>query len=148
MNSLSKKLFLFVLLFFCVSSVYADSTLPEVDWRLVAKSHFIVEGKIDVPVQEIEHSTSLKKNKYITIAATVETVHKGEKIPQNIEISFYTKDASYKPSISLLTKLNGSHVLMCLVKMHGKYYFSRYNRARREVSNELSSLVKNEVMEQ
>lgn len=122
-------------------------------WKLVAQSHFIVEGVLDVPVTEIRLAAQSKKHRYVELGLAVEQVLKGELKERSLVIRFYTRPDPFGPAPKAVTDLTGKRVMVCLIRSDEPgcegYYFAGDTPAALQASKpEAIGRTKQEIREQ
>ncbi len=85
-------------------------------WRLVAKSHTIVAGRLTVPVEQIQEAIASGEGRYVNITVTETRAVKGTPPTSPVVVVYWTEPSTYEPPFSLLDKLNGKEAILFLIQ--------------------------------
>lgn len=124
---------------------------PDCDtiWRVVAQSHVIVTGTLQVPVESVRKSISSKKYEYVQINVICDQVLKA-KARKTISVRWYTEPNEYSPSAERVMALDGKKVILFLVEADdeaakGFYFVSGTFCALSEANTGLVERIRSEV---
>ncbi len=84
--------------------------------RLLAGSHIVLIGKMDVPKQRLAEQARKPAPDYVDIPIQIESILKGESM-SSATVRFYPQDADYKPSIGALLDLSGEPAVLFLTQI-------------------------------
>ena len=134
-----------------IESVLGQQVTAQELWKLVARSHVIVDGVPDVPLDEIEKANHSGKHDYINVAIHVTKCIKGDDCPQTIVVRYFTRPAPYSPSGQILAELNGQKSVFFLSKVDVSapgFYFVQRPTAIQPFSQEFIDRLSTEVSAQ
>ncbi len=120
-------------------------------WRLVAKSHAIVTGRLTVPVDQIQEAIASGKGRHVNITVTETRAVKGTPPTSPVVVVYWTERSTYEPSSVLLDKLNGKEAILFLTQSDEagpNSFFTRAPDALQAFSPEGLTAVEAEVKSQ
>jgi hypothetical protein len=133
-------------------SVLGQQVSAQELWKLVARSHVIVDGAPDVPLAEIDKANHSGKHEYINIAVRVAKCLKGDDCPETIVVRYFTRPASYSPSARSLAELNRQKSILFLSKVDEAsvrgFYFTQTSTAIQPFSHEFIDRLSTEISAQ
>ena len=96
-------------------------------WQVVAKSHVIVVGTLQVPVEAIRKSISAKNYEYVQLTVRCDDVLKAT-AATTLPVRWYTEPREYSPSPQRILALDGKKAILCLLESDGEatkgFYFA------------------------
>lgn len=138
----------FVLLYSMVWAKADYHPKPDETWPLVAKAEAIVTGTLEVPVDEIRKCLSNGQHRDVNISVKCDRVIKGS-VPEDLEISWFTKPSASSPDLELLIKLNRQKGLLFISKGEKQWYFCGYGpQGVLEASDSLEKRIQGELQTQ
>ncbi len=120
-------------------------------WRLVAKSHTIVTGRLTVPAEQIREAIASGEGRYVKIMVTETRVLKGPPPTSPVVVSYWTEPKSYETPIVLLEELDGKEAILHLYQFDEAgpdNFFTRAPNALQAFSPEGLAAVEAEVKTQ
>ena len=100
------------------------------DWKVIAAASLIIEGEINVPIEEISQALKTGKHHYVNIEVTANKILKGTILTKKIKLKYFTSERSHKPLPEDILKLNNKKCFLFLVYIrsesedYGGYYFA------------------------
>ena len=116
-----------------------------IDWRIIASSHFVVEGVMDVPKALIEQAIRSNEHQYVDIPFAIVKVYKGKISQKSINVRYYTKPSEHQPSFEALIGNSRQSSLIFLVYIDNNYYFISIPQAMQVRSDALCRSVQKEI---
>ncbi len=98
----------------CAELTASSAGIDDKIWPLVAKSHVIVTGILNVPVDTIKSNLSSNKHNYVELNITPDLVLKGN-LTTPFSVRWFTEPRDYLPSPEHVISLNGKKVLLFLI---------------------------------
>jgi len=95
---------------------YADQSKPDELWVLVAESHVIATGTLEVPVGEIRSRIKSRNPDYVPLILKEAKLLKGS-ASSEITVRWYADTREYAPKPERIISLNGKNVLLFLIKV-------------------------------
>jgi len=144
-----------LLVYLCVT-VYASLKVchaqPNAMWSLVAQSHIIATGTLNVPVDHIRSCLASNQHAYAEIRVNIDETIKGRP-PAVFVIRWYTEPRDYAPAPESVIALNGKTAMLFLVDVDDApvsgYYFAGYTpRALSDAGEAHVTQVRREVTAQ
>ena len=125
MNRTLNSSIILVLILLWPGFCHAEKEYPF--WQLVAKSYWIVEGKIDVPVEAIQKAGQSGDHEFVEIKVSVSKVLKGKPESQSFSFRYYTDTEQYGGvSRQKMISFNGKPVIVFFQNIKEKYYLAAY----------------------
>ena len=125
MNRILNSLIFFTLTLLWPGLCQAEKEYPF--WQLVAKSYWIVEGKIDVPVEAIQKAGQSGDHDFVEIKVSVSKALKGKPESQTFSFRYYTDTEQYGGvSRQKMISSNGKPAIVFLQNIKEKYYLAAY----------------------
>ncbi len=138
--------FFISLVYFLPFSTYA-ADLPF--WKLVGKSHIIVQGTLEVPEEEINQVISSGEHKFVEIELDVKNILKGNYDSKELSFRYFTNALAYGGiSSQELFKLNGKEVIVFLYNKKNYYLAANSPKTVQTVSDGLLNKINVEVVTQ
>jgi hypothetical protein len=139
----------FKIIFIVYSLLYPGIAQAEKEypfWRLVAKSYLIVEGTIEVPVDDIRKAIETGEHDYVKVPVSVTTALKGQPESSEFNFRYYTDTELYGGvSREKILAQKGKPVVLFLQKVREKYYLAAYApETLQPVSRDLAQRIKQE----
>jgi hypothetical protein len=134
------------------TTVRSYNPRPDALWPLVAKSHVIVTGTLDVPVDQIRSCLTSNRHAYAEINVTRDETLKGNP-PESFVVRWHTEPRDYAPDPKLVIALDGKRALLFFANVEDAptrgYYFAGYTpRALAVASETLIEHVQHEAFAQ
>jgi len=83
-------------------------------WRLVAKSHTIVSGRLEAPLEQIKEANASGQGHYVDISVSEARAVKGPPSTGPVLVRYWTEPQAYAPSTTLLEVLDGKEAILFL----------------------------------
>jgi hypothetical protein len=142
-------------LFFCATgcvTLTAYHPQPDAIWPLVAQSHVIATGTLNVPVDHIRSCLASNQHGYAEISVSMDQAPKGTP-PKTFVVRWFTKARDYAPAPDRVIALNGKKAMLFLVDVDDApvsgYYFAGFTpRALSDAGDAQVEQVRREVTAQ
>ncbi len=133
--------------------VLAESDFSVSAWRLVAQSHFIVVGTLDIPVEDLRQAIESGDHRYVELRVAPFELVKGSIERKDLKVRYFTQEAWYAPRPDSVIKMHRKNALLFLIQVDDPYsqglYFSGHTPAALQlVSEENVDLIRKEVHRQ
>ncbi|MHC4778749.1 MAG: hypothetical protein ACYTFG_09265 [Planctomycetota bacterium] len=116
-------------------------------WSMVNKAHAVLEGTLDVPVEEIRKANETGKHDYVSVKVAVSKVYKGDFIGGEFTFAYYPKPVPYLPSPKKVTSHHGKRAILFLLRAgrKDKWYFIHEGMALTSHTKEIAALLLEEA---
>lgn len=121
MNLISRSMWFVVVWLLAAPQLNVAASAPKTDtiWRLVAKSHLIVIGTPQIPIESIQESISSKKYEYVNITVACDQTLKGT-ARKTVVVRWYTRPEPGSLGLKELTALRGKPAVLFLIEVDEK----------------------------
>ena len=130
--------------------VLAQSDFSVSAWRLVAQSHFIVVGTLDIPVEDLRQAIQTGDHRHVELRVAPFELGKGSIERKDLKVGYFTQERWYAPRPDSVIKMHRKNALLFLIQVDDPYsqglYFSGHTPAALQlVSGENVDLIRKEV---